>query len=199
LKIDKHLKGLSDRLNAVSASGDNGNGNDSNVLTDDYYLAIGSEPPRFMYYRHVRAEEWQALGHKLWDHVYDHRITQDELDYYLKKKLRVSPEQRYQYEKQDWFFHELSYLDQTVDENGKAVDIIKESGCGHWSTKREEKGGCCVPECRFYSKYGRIEDEEVIAEHNKAIKLLTEQNAIIQPPDMNSKEAYAFFQERPWA
>ena len=52
----------------------------------------------------------------------------------------MSPEQRYQHEKGNWFFHELSYLHQTVDENGKAVDIIKESGCGHWSNKTEEGG-----------------------------------------------------------
>jgi hypothetical protein len=50
-------------------------------------------------------------------------------------------------------------LHQTVDDNGKAVDIIKGYGCGHESNKREE-GGCCVPECRYYPKYGRIEDEE---------------------------------------
>ena len=132
MKIEKHLRGLSDRLNAVS-----GSSNDNNEITrdDDYYLAIGSEPPGFAYYRSVRAQEWQALGHRPRDHVYDQRITQDELDFMLKKKLRVPPEQRYQHEKQNWFFHKLSYLHQTVDENGKAVDIIKESGCGHRSNK----------------------------------------------------------------
>jgi hypothetical protein len=36
-------------------------------------------------------------------------ITQDELDYYLKKKLRVSSEQRYQDKKKNWFFHESSW------------------------------------------------------------------------------------------
>jgi hypothetical protein len=30
--------------------------------------------------------------HKPWDHVYDHSITQDELDYGLKSELRMSPE-----------------------------------------------------------------------------------------------------------
>jgi hypothetical protein len=42
---------------AITNSG-NGNGNNNNELTkdDDYYLAIGSESPRFVYYRHVRTE-----------------------------------------------------------------------------------------------------------------------------------------------
>jgi hypothetical protein len=187
LKIDKHRRDLANRLNAVS-----GNDTNHNEITsdDDYYLAIGSEPPRFAYYRHVRAQEWKALGHRPWDHVYDNRITQDELDYNLKKELRISPEQRYQHRKTNWFFHESSYLHQTVDENGKAVDIIKESGCGHWFNNGEQ--GCCVPECRYYPKYGRIEYEEVIEEHNKLVKDLIQENAIVQSPDMNSKEAYAF-------
>ena len=152
---------MSKRLNAVS-----GSSNDNNEITknDDYYLDIGSEPPRFAYYRHYRVknskDEWRK---QTLEAAYD-SVTQNELDYSLKRKLRMSPEQRYQHEKGNWFFHELSYLHQTVDENGKAVDIIKESGCGHWSNKAEE-GGCCVPECRYYPEYGRIEDDEVIAEH----------------------------------
>ena len=61
LKIDKHLRDLSNRLNAVSGSG-NGNDNDNNnnkiTKDDDHYLSLGSEPPRFLYYQHVRAQEW---------------------------------------------------------------------------------------------------------------------------------------------
>ena len=142
-----------------------------------YYLAIGSEPPRFAYYLYVRALGWQTLGHKPWDHVYDHRITQDELDYYLKKKLRVPPEQRYQQKKQNWFFHELSYLHQTVDENGKPVDVVKESGCGHWSNNGEE--GVCVRGCKYYHKYGRIEDDEVLHEHKEIIERHLQRNDIV--------------------
>jgi hypothetical protein len=40
----------------------------------------------------------------------------------------------------------------------------------------------CIPECRFYAQYGRIEDEEVIAEHNKVVEALKEENAIVEPP-----------------
>ena len=51
-----------------------------------------------------------------------------------------------------------------------------------------------MPPNGYYFRYGRIEDKEVIEEHNKAVKLLTEKNSIVQPPDMKSKEAGAFFQ-----
>ena len=155
---------------------------------------MGSELPRFLYYQHVRAQEWQVLRHEPWDDVYDRRITQDELDFILKRELRISPEEWNQHGKGNWFFHDLSYLDQTVDEDDKAVDIIKEYGCGHWSNKREE--GCCVPECRYYFTNGRFEDDEVIEEHNKLVRDLTEENAIVQPPDINSEEAHTFFLER---
>jgi hypothetical protein len=49
-----------------------------------------------------------------------------------------------------------------------------------------EESGCanlgCIPECRFYPEYGRIEDEEVIAEHNKRVEYLKERNDIVEPP-----------------
>jgi hypothetical protein len=176
MKIDRYVRNIFKRLNH-----DYDNDNDAIIIRDDdYYLDRGSEPPRFAYYRHVRVEqctdEWRK---KTLECVWD-TITQDELDYYLKAKLRASPEERYQNEKREWFFHELSYLHQTVDDNGKAVDIIKEYGCGHWSNKRE--GGRCSPECRFYPEYGRIEDEEVIADHNNIVESLRQQNAIVEPP-----------------
>ena len=37
----------------------------------------------------------------------------------------------------------------------------------------------CISECRYYSKYGRIEDEEVIKKHNELIGYYREKNAII--------------------
>jgi len=92
---------------------------------DEYYLDIGSRPPRFLYYRHKRWEKLDEWG-KLTNEGVDDTITQDELDYYLKANLRVPPEERYKHRKENWFFHELSYLDQKIDDNGKAVDVIKE-------------------------------------------------------------------------
>ena len=85
---------------------------------DEYYLDRGSEPPRFAYYRHVRAEEWEALGHKPWDHEYDSRITQDELDFILKRNLRIPPEERYQREKAHWYWHESSWYWRGLDATG---------------------------------------------------------------------------------
>jgi hypothetical protein len=148
LKIDKHLKGLSDRLNAVS-----GSSNDNNEITrdDDYYLEIGSEPPRFALYRRKRIEQSSDQYRKQTLLAAYDSITQDELDYSLKRKLRISPEQRYQRDKASFLFHDLScYMKGLSDE---------EYGCD---------GAGCVPECRFYSATGRIEDEEVIREHREA-------------------------------
>jgi hypothetical protein len=35
-------------------------------------------------------------------------MTQDESDYYLKTKLRLFPQDRYQHYKKAWYFHESS-------------------------------------------------------------------------------------------
>ena len=40
----------------------------------------------------------------------------------------------------------------------------------------------CIPECRFYPEYGRIEDEQVIEEHNKLVGSYRQKNSIIYPP-----------------
>jgi hypothetical protein len=186
LKIDRHLKDLTNRLNVVVSSTKGNNDDDDSsrpiIKDDEYYLSIGSEPPRFLYYGHVRAKEWEALGHKAWDgsndEDHDQRITQDELDFRLKRDLREPPEERYQREKKNWLFHDCSsYM--------RDLSSFDESCC---SSLR------CVPECRYYPKYGRIEDAEVIEEHNKTVKELTEENAIVEPPDMNSEEAHDFLE-----
>ena len=192
MKIDRHLKDLTNRLNVVVSStkgnydddDSSSNSNRLQIKDDEYYLSIGSKPPRFAYYGHVRTKEWEALGHKPWngsnDEDHDQRTTQEELDFMLKRDLRVPPEERYQREKKNWLFHDCSsYM--------RDLSSFDESCC---SSLR------CVPECRYYPKYGRIEDAEVIEEHNKTVKELTEENAIVQPPDMNSEEAHDFFLER---
>jgi hypothetical protein len=40
----------------------------------------------------------------------------------------------------------------------------------------------CVPECRYYFKYGRIEDSEVIQKHRELEKRYRDNNAIVEPP-----------------
>jgi hypothetical protein len=181
LKIDKQVRNISDRLDGISSF--SSKHHDSGDEHDDYYIDIGSEPPRFLYYMKVRAEKWKASGPH-GPSEYDDTITQDELDYALKYRLRMSPEQRYQREKSYWYWHDLSYLDQTKDDTGKCIDIIKEYGCGY-------NHGGCVPECRFYPEYGRIEDEEVIEEHNKYVESARRENRIVEPPSEAELEKLA--------
>lgn len=111
--LDRLFNDLTTRANALDSVTDNGNTNnkfDSSSGSDhDYYLDIGTEPPRFGQYRLARI--------RLKQNVYDHdTIIQDELDYYLKSKLREPQEQRYQREKKAWYFHDLTYLVQTRDD-----------------------------------------------------------------------------------
>ena len=42
--------------------------------------------------------------------------------------------------------------------------------------------GVCVPECRYYPHIGRIEDEEVMDDHNEYVERLRQKNAIVEPP-----------------
>ena len=52
-------------------------------------------------------------------------------------------------QKQSWFFHELSWYWRGLDATG-----YDGQGCNQFTG--------CVQECRFFTEYGRIEDEEVI-------------------------------------
>jgi hypothetical protein len=61
---------------------------------------------------------------------------------------RDTPEERYQSEKERWYFHECSSYD-------GVSGGCKGFGCTSWQ---------CIPECRYYADKGRIEDQEVIAE-----------------------------------
>ena len=101
MKVDRYAKDLFKRLDSLS------NGNDQ-IYDDDYYIEIGSEPPRFADYREQRAKVTDAFGNKTCEDVWD-SITQDELDYYLKMNLRMSPEERYQLKKKAWYFHDSSW------------------------------------------------------------------------------------------
>ena len=145
MKVDRYVKDLFKQLDSLS------NGND-HIYDDDYYIEIGSEPPRFADYRGARAKINDTFGNKTYEDVWD-SITQDESDYYLKMKLRMSPEERYQRKKEAWYFHESSWY--MRHDNG-----YDGQGCNN---------GECIPDCRYYSKYGRIEDEEVI-QQNKEIE-----------------------------
>jgi hypothetical protein len=179
LKTDKHIRDISDRLDRISCN-DNGKGHDDidfEDYDDEYYLEVGSEPLRFAYYRHVRVEQCSDYRKKTFECVHD-SITQDELDYYLKRKLRVTPEQRYQDKKKDWFFHESSWCSRGLDSSG-----YDGQGCNQFTG--------CIPECRFYLPYGRIEDDEVIQEHKEVEEHYRKRNAIINI-DINTKDFSEF-------
>ena len=112
MKIDRFIKDISDRLDGISPISYPENDNDDysrlQKYDDEYYLDTNSEPPRFAYYRHVRVEQCtDEYRKKSLECVHD-SITQDELDYYLKAKLRVPPEQRYQDKNTTGFFRLLS-------------------------------------------------------------------------------------------
>ena len=165
MKIDRYIKNISDRLDSIISN----YGTDDYGLhryDDEYYLDTESEPPRFAYYRHVRVEKFEYAP----EHIKCERlcsiktVTQDELDYSLKRKLRVSPEQRYQHEKREPWFHEL-YV-----EGGRECNNLYDP--------------CCIPgHCRFADEYGVITDEEVIEYHNnKVVEYYRQNNKMVEPP-----------------
>ena len=47
MKIDRYVKDISDRLDSAAAA----SATNIDRYDDQYYLDIGSEPPRFAYYR----------------------------------------------------------------------------------------------------------------------------------------------------
>jgi hypothetical protein len=77
----------------------------------------------------------------------EERLSKEEKDYYKEKALKISPEQRYQIKKHHWYFHESSY-------SMRGLEACDGQGCNGFTG--------CIPECRFYPEYGRIEDEEVL-------------------------------------
>jgi hypothetical protein len=129
---------------------------------DYYYIDNKIELPRFAYYRRVRIEtctdEWRK---KTLMAAYD-SITNDELAFCLKAELRRSPEQRYQERKEGWLFHDSNMHNPPGDDRVLGCTSVQ-----------------CVPECRYYPQYGRIEDSEVIEEHNKQVQYYRDKNAIV--------------------
>ena len=160
MKIDRYIKDLSKKLDDFS------NGNSIEIIkNDEYYIDRGDTPPWFTYHSIAIRERREKAGHKLGLHEYDHSLTQDQLNFILKRELRPSPEERYKLEKADFLFHGLSCYMRGLGEF--------DYGC---------TGAGCIPECRFYSATGRIEDEEVIEKHNKLVERLKQENSIVEPP-----------------
>jgi hypothetical protein len=186
IAIDKTLSNIAKRLSVFDHYYD-GDGRDDSFdrkttqeELDDIETERYGEPHRFHIYRAARCKKTAPAIGKTCEDVYD-TITQEELDWSLRQQLKVSPEERYQDKKKHWYSHELSYWHQTIlHDTGKAVDTIKEYGCGKSNVKVE--GGWCVPECRYYPQTGRIEDSEVIQKHREREKRYRDNNAIVEPP-----------------
>lgn len=174
----------------------NDDDNDEDILKqikdDDYYMErkyiitqTGHtminylEPPRFHYYQHIRVLRYGIDSAYLY-------TTQDELDFILKRELKISPEQRYQDKKANFLFHDLScYMNHINDYDYNDDGSLK--GC---------TGEGCVPECQYYPEYGRIEDEQVIQEHKEYERYYRNKNQIINI-DIDEKDFRKFLKENP--
>ena len=85
----------------------------------------------------------------------DDFITQDELNFILKQQLAMTPEARYQHRRNKLIWHDC--------------------GVGY-------AGVDCNPSCKFYLQEGRIEDQEIIDEHNRDVERMKHQGRIVEPP-----------------
>jgi len=86
---DDAIAHLSDQLLAISHNKEE----ELIIFDDNYYLDRDDFPPRFAYYRHMISKI--HLPH-------EYASTSDEHNYGMKRMLRLSPEQRYQDEKENW-------------------------------------------------------------------------------------------------
>jgi hypothetical protein len=118
---------------------------------------------KFDSYKPLKFERLKKHGQIIWDHALDaYEMTPDEFEFYLCRYLyETTPEERYNQAKSQWFVHEhttygkieISYLD--VDIHKDTILTSEIYGC---------TGVKCVPECKYYNKTGRIEDDQVINE-----------------------------------
>ena len=144
------------------------------IKDDDYYMERkGLVPPRFHYYGHIKALRYGNSGY-----LY---ITQDELDFGLKRQLKMSPEECYQLTKSNRFCH-------------KQGSFYRELSADDWTK------GChndqCIPECEYYPEYGRIEDSQIIEEHREHERYYRNKNTIINI-DIDEKEFKEFLKDHP--
>jgi hypothetical protein len=182
MKTDIYVKSMVKRLeNLLSGSSPSSSKWDifasktiSQEELDDIETQKYGQPLRFSDYRHARCKKTAPAlaldGEGLTcEDVYD-TIIQEELDWDLRQQLKVSPEDRYQHKKKAWSSHPSSWYGR-VPHRG-----YDGQGCNQFTRPS------CIPECRFYPEYGRIEDSEVIQEHREREKRYKDNNAIVVPP-----------------
>jgi hypothetical protein len=152
----KALDRLADRLAKIESN---------NPIIIEHREETDSEKiRRFARYRMARAKELDGHGHKTYADVYDY-ITLEELQFFLKQRLRLSPSQRYQQRKQYCLCHSSSWCKRGM----KAYDGW---GCNQYTG--------CILSCRYYPDKGRIEDEEIIAEYEAEIAKRRKEGTLIE-------------------
>jgi hypothetical protein len=85
---------------------------------------------KFSKWHETRSKAVDAFGDKTYEDA-NNFITVEELDFYLKKKLEVPPEIRYQRGKQYYpsYHHETGWLTRRVTSNEKSNWCNEETGC----------------------------------------------------------------------
>jgi hypothetical protein len=156
LKVDRYAKDVFEKLDNLSNSSRISIRNSPEKQDDDYgtdeYYIRIGERPP----RFLLYEQarWEKLTCQ--DDV-DNTITQDELNFILKQQLAMSPEARYQHR--------------------------KNKGGGIWHDCGIESAGVdCNSSCKFYLPVGRIEDQEIIDEHNRDVERMKQEGRIVEPP-----------------
>lgn len=154
MKIDKYLDKFNKKLEKIEK--DRKEDLESAKKINEMELLV-----KFDSYKPLKFERLKKHGQIVWDHALDaYEMTPDEFEFYLCRYLHgTTPEERYDRAKSEWFVHEhttygkieIGTLD--VDINQDAIPASEIYGC---------TGGKCAPECKYYHKVGRIEDEEVI-------------------------------------
>jgi hypothetical protein len=152
LKIDKYIKDLSKKLDSFSSSA---NGND--YYYDDNYGLNNHDDE---YYLDRKSEPPRFA-------YYRHIRIEKSTDEWRKKTFEAAndsiTQDELEYSLKSWYWRQR-------DKEETGYDGY---GCNN---------GECIPECRFYPEYGRIEDELVIEEHNKLVESYRQKNSIIDPP-----------------
>ena len=153
MKIKELVNNFSKRLDSLDkpatvATAGNIFPYEANEYSDEYHIQMGTTPPRFEYYKQIRKDN--PISENWWD--YDARETMDELNFTLKARLHISPEERYRMAKERWEWHPSN------------------NGCTNLR---------CISGCRFEAAYGRFEDNEVIAEHNGYVEHLRQKGEIM--------------------
>jgi hypothetical protein len=156
LKADRYAKDIFKTLEDLSnnSSRISISIKNSNVQDEDY----GTDE----YYIRIgdRPPRFRLYQHARWEKLnecqgVDDFITLDELNFILKQQLAMTPEARYQHRRNKGLWHD----------------------CGI-----ESAGVDCNPSCKFYPPVGRIEDQEIIEEHNRDVERMKQEGRIVEPP-----------------